>query len=339
MKTMKNNIDARAAYWVAHEDRGPLSAEQAAALEAWLNEDVRHRGAYARAHAVSLRYDRARALDRQAATAQAKSLPARWHSRWRPLAAAGAVLLLAGPLAVNFFATEAYETRLGQVLRMPLEDGSIVTLNSDSRIEVRFDDRIRNVRLLRGEAIFDVAKDRQHPFVVTAGDTEVTAVGTSFRVKRFAGTTDVLVREGIVEVAGADAPKPLRLVANTKTEVRAGARAVVAPTQVGEINRELAWRDGKIAFSGETLQRVAVEFSRYSRTPIRIPDPEVAKLRVVGLYSATDPVGFARAAAHTMGLEAVEKDGGVLLQKKPTEVSVQADGGNTAPAHRVPGDG
>lgn len=336
---MKNNIDARAAYWVAHEDRGPLSAEQVAALDAWLNEDVRHRGAYARAHAVSLRYDRARALDRQTAPAETTRLTARRRSHWRPLAAAAAVLLLAGPFAMRFFATDAYETRLGQVLRMPLEDGSIVTLNSNSRIEVRFDDRIRNVRLLRGEAIFDVAKDRAHPFVVTAGGTEVTAVGTSFRVRRLAGATDVLVREGIVEVAEASAPKPLRLVANTKTEVRPGARAVVAPTRVGEINRELAWRDGKIAFSGETLQRVAVEFSRYSRTPIRIPDPEVAKLRVVGLYSATDPVGFARAAAHTMDLEAVESDDGVLLQKKPPEILPHADGGNAAPAHQVPGDG
>lgn len=336
---MKNNIDARAAYWVAREDRGPMGADEEAALDAWLNEDIRHRGAYARAHAVSLRYDRARALDRQAPPTQATPRPARWRPGWRRLAAAAAVLLLAGPFAWSFLARDVHETRLGQVLRMPLEDGSIVTLNSDSRIEVRFDDRIRNVRLLRGEAIFDVAKDRSHPFVVTAGSTEVVAVGTSFRVRRSAGATDVLVREGIVEVVEADAPKPLRLVANTKAEVRRGEAAKAVPTRMGEVDRELAWRDGRIAFSGETLERVAIEFSRYSRTPIRIHDPEVAKLRVVGLYSATDPVGFAHAAARTMGLEAVEGSDGVLLRKRPTEIPARADGGKVAPEHPVPGDG
>src|SRR3546814_4407377 len=88
------------------------------------------------------------------------------------------------------------------LFRSPLRDGSAVTLNSNSEIDVDFDEGIRHVRLLRGEALFDVAKDSIRPFVVEADSTRVTAVGTSFTVNRVSGRdVQVLVREGVVELA------------------------------------------------------------------------------------------------------------------------------------------
>src|SRR3546814_15029131 len=95
-----------------------------------------------------------------------------------------------------------HATATGEILRVPLRDGSAVTLNSNSEIDVDFDEGIRHVRLLRGEALFDVAKDSSRPFVVEADSTRVTAVGTSFTVHRVSGRdVRVLVREGVVELA------------------------------------------------------------------------------------------------------------------------------------------
>src|SRR3546814_11809300 len=83
-----------------------------------------------------------------------------------------------------------HATATGEILRVPLRDGSAVTLNSNSEIDVDFDEGIRHVRLLRGEALFDVAKDSSRPFVVEADSPRVTAVGTSFTVNRVSGRSD-----------------------------------------------------------------------------------------------------------------------------------------------------
>lgn len=289
------------------------------ARDAWLAEDGRHRGAYARMCAISLRYERARALSAQQQGEGFPLIREAHIARRKPLAwitglAASVIACVLLTFYLQSGPRDVHSTRLGEVLRLPLQDGSIVTLNSNSEIRVKFDGKTRSISLLRGEAMFDVAKDKQHPFVVSAGDTWVRAVGTSFTVNRRDRVVNVLVREGIVKVvAGTQAP--LRLVANHKAQVGADDKPVVREVGDSEISRDLAWREGMIAFDGDTLAQAASEFSRYSSVRIVIDDPEIAGKRVVGLYSATDPVGFSRVVAQSMGLSAEESDGAVHLGK------------------------
>src|SRR5690606_6994409 len=106
--------------------------------------------------------------------------------------------------------------RLGEVLRVPLPDGSVVTLNSQSAVDVDFGKDARQLTLRHGEALFDVTKDHRRPFVVIAGDARVTAVGTSFSVLREKDLgVQVVVREGVVKVD--EAQSPPRLVAANST--------------------------------------------------------------------------------------------------------------------------
>ncbi|TQM03695.1 FecR family protein [Pseudoxanthomonas sp. 3HH-4] len=320
---MKNEIDAKAAEWVAREDAGPLSAEERQALQAWLSADSRHLGGYARMQAIMLHCERVYRGEAHVSSSVAARPLSFWQRahRWRVPAMAASVAL-AAVLSLYFFDQRSgmHNTRIGEISRVALNDGSVITMNTDSRVRVSFDDGRRNIELLRGEAMFDVAKDKQRPFVVSAGETRVVAVGTSFKVRRTQAALNVLVSEGIVRVEEGAAP-PIQLRAGDKALVPRRAEALVQKVDESEVNRELAWRDGMIAFSGETMDEVAQEFARYSAIRIRIADTEAAELRVVGLFSATDPIGFSRAAAQSMNLDVTQGDGEIVIRTKERKIN------------------
>jgi len=334
-KMNTKQIEQSAADWVAREDHGLLDAAEARRRDAWLAEDVRHLGAYARAHAVFTRLDRAGALGsgydpRRFATVAPRRARSSRRWLWWPGVAATLACVWLGLHALPEAESPRHATRIGEVLRLPLQDGSAVTLNSDSELRVHFDGTRRRIELLRGEALFDVAKDPRRPFEVEAGAGRVVAVGTSFTVQRGADQSlQVLVREGVVEVADVQ-PQAVRLTANHRASARRGLGVAVTPVPADELGRRLAWRDGMISFDGDTLAQAAAEFARYSQTRILIDDPSVAARRVVGLYSATDPAGFAHAVADSMGLRAEPAPGGIYLRRHGDSVS---DGGNAAATH------
>ena len=329
-----NRIDDQAVAWVAREDRGPLDALDQGKRDAWLRQDPRHLGAYARARAAFAGMDRASALGSGVDLRLFTTQPAGWL-RWRRLLpAVGAVAAACLLVVVSSwtFGSDHYSTRLGEVLRVPLPDGSVMTLNSQSMVDVDFGDGVRHLTLRRGEALFDVAKDHQRPFVVVAGDAKVTAIGTSFSVLRQKNQgVQVVVREGVVKVDEARAPSRL-VVANSTLLTDAKRAPKIDTLRPDEIGRRLAWRDGMIAFDGDTLQQAADKFARYSDLRILI-DPAVANRRVVGLYSATDPAGFARAVATSMRLQVNTTPDGIYLYGK--QQSDQRDGGTAPSAHQL----
>ncbi len=318
-------IDATAADWAARLDRGVLSPEDESALDAWLAGDPRRAGAFARARAVSLYSERAKALgpnfDPEAFKPNAVAFsPARRRLLWGTAAAAGiggAVLAGYGLMARG----EIYTTRRGEMRVVPLADGSVVNLNTASRIQVLYTKTQRTIHLDQGEALFDVAKDAARPFIVYAGDTAVRAVGTSFSVLRLADApVQVLVREGVVEIDRA-AAAPIRLSANMRavaplaTAVEALQPIKTMTVAPAEVERAVAWREGRIAFEGETLRQAVQDFSRYSDTRIVIDDPSVADEEITGLFQANDPVGFAQAAATSLSLHADIGDNQVVLRR------------------------
>ncbi|MEI9887587.1 MAG: FecR domain-containing protein [Rhizomicrobium sp.] len=308
-RTKSPEIDDRAAEWVARIDAGPLAPAEEQELNAWLEADVRHLGAFARARAVMLHSARARALGPNfdpdafvAARVVERSPP---MSRRRVLAMGGAAagiaaLAVSGGAALLLQGRSDYSTRIGETRVIPLEDGSVVTLNTDSEISVHFSEDTRLVRLVRGEALFDVAKNKKRPFIVDADGTSVRAVGTSFTVELLPGQpVKVLVREGVVEVKRPDqaAIAPVKLLANTRAITPKDAPIIAQRIAIAEVTRALSWRVGRLAFEGETLAQAASIFARYSETRIVIDDPAIAAKTITGLYVSNDPVGFSRAVA------------------------------------------
>lgn len=321
-------IDDAAAAWVARNDAGQLSAEDRAALDAWLAQDRRHAGAYARARAVfalSGRAETASAQQGPAPDAPHERLPmqlARPRRRWAGAAVAAAALLATAIGSIAWLRPapqDRFATAQGEVRRLSLDDGSTLTLNTASRAHVYWSDAERRVRLLEGEALFDVASDPQRPFIVESAATTVRAVGTSFTVRRFeADRIEVVVREGVVAVDSLDSPgsPSTELVANMRALDQPGMAPTVEPFGEDLVTQHLAWREGMIAFDGDTLADAAREFARYSATPLRVDDAEVAQLRVVGLFASNDPAGFARAAALSLGLETEIDEDGIRLRAR-----------------------
>lgn len=319
-RVTSQEIDAVAAEWAARIDRGPLSPEDDKRLEMWLSADDRRRGAFMRMRAISLHTERAKALganyDPKHFLPKADAGPRRISRRavWVGLVAIAASGI--GVVGLTLRQPELYETRIGETRIVTLEDGSVITLNTSSRIRVAFNEERRRVTLDEGEALFDVAKDKARPFVVHAGEAFVTAVGTSFTVKRLeSAPVEVMVREGIVDVSARDSARPVRMAANTR--MSATAIKTIAPSSIspGDISRELAWSAGRIAFEGDTLAQAAQTFARYSDTRIIIDDPDVAREEISGLFSMNDPVSFARAAAASLGLQATVGPGEVRLSR------------------------
>lgn len=155
---------------------------------------------------------------------------------------------------------------------------------------------------------------------VRASDCLVVTAGGGFRVRKLKDAPlDILVHQGRVDLApqGAGAGGPVVLETNTRLVVSQGASAGAPsrpqPVEPGAVTRELAWRDGKIAFQGETLAQAAAAFGHYSDIRIVIKDPALAREPVTGLFSANDPVGFGRAVAGVFGVAVVERDGAVIV--------------------------
>lgn len=291
-----HRIDQEAAQWAAKIDAGTLSKEAGAAFDAWLESDVRCPGAYARMRAVSLMTEQARALG----TGFEAPLATPSSRRWFIAAGAVAAVLLA-TVGYHFApsATEHYVSTIGEMKTIKLEDGSILTLNTQSEVTVHYTRTRRQLELIHGEAIFAVAKNKERPFVVTAGDTNVRAVGTSFSVSRV-GAIKILVQEGTVEVGknSTEASPALRVPHNSGAITQEGAASIrTFALSNAELYRDLAWRDGHLAFEGQTLAEAAAEFSRYSDMKIVILDKKLAAEEIAGRFRATDPIGFARNAA------------------------------------------
>lgn len=300
-------IEAEAARWLARHDAGPLSPEDAAAFETWRAADPRRLGAYIRLQAVSARLDRAGALSGlEAAT------PRR---RWA-MAAAGmaAVALLAVWPAAGYLREQRFSTDVGQQYRTALADGSLIELNTATKVAVDLRPEVREVRLRTGEAVFEVAKDKARPFIVRTDYGDVRAVGTVFSV-RTEGGFEVAVAEGLVEV---------RREGKVVAKVGAGEIYRLAPEgpavqQAGQgeaIERSMAWREGKVVFAGETLAEAATELNRYNRTKVEIADPKVAAIEVGGYFRATDPAGFAAALERSFPIRAEQRGGVIMLTSR-----------------------
>jgi transmembrane sensor len=303
---MSADLDRIAADWVAREDRRDLTPAEVAERDAWLAADERRQGAYVRAHAAWSMMDRGRAMASEAAPARRWPLATR-----RELIAASAVgaLGLAGALAASRMGLQTYRTERGEIRHVPLGDGSSAAINTASRIEVALEGDRRLVKLARGEAWFDVARDRNRPFLVEARDVRIRASDGAFSVRRLTEGAEVIVAKGVVECwTTAEPGRVLRLPAGTKMQFARAVPEIPQALAPAKVARLLAWREGMVGLDGETLAEAAAEFNRYNDRQIVIADAQLGQERLVGYFRANDPDSFVRAAAQTLGAQVSTTD-------------------------------
>jgi transmembrane sensor len=329
--------DEQAVAWCMRMAEGPLSSQEQSALDAWLAQPG-HREAFAEAVAVwqgierfsdqpELIHARSRALEdfRHANSRRwARQLSSGW--RWSTGVAAAVLLGIFAAFYMLGDTSSVYETGIGERRVAVLEDGSKLSMDAATRIEVRFTDERRKLQLLSGRAKFDVAKDPLRPFSVTAAGKLVVAVGTSFSVERLQEQIRVVLYEGHVEVleqtSAIAKPHPLRfdasVAANERTllpgrELIASIEQPSAKILPADIPRSLSWEAGQLNFVNEPLASAVERMNRYSKERLEMGDAQVAALSVNGVFTAGDIDAFIEGVTTFSPVEVVHRSGTRVL--------------------------
>jgi len=188
-----------------------------------------------------------------------------------------------------------YATLKGQRGDFKLPDGSRLTLDTDSKVDVAFAPERRNLHLVRGRAFFNVKHDPQRPFAVQAAGREVVALGTRFDVRVDPGLVRVVLVEGSVSVQSANtASPPTVLHPGEQLTDRSGLIPIISAARVDEA---LNWQRGFVTFEDDTLAAAAAELNRYGGDQLVVRDPRVAGLHVTGMFRAGDAARFGRTLA------------------------------------------
>ena len=299
--------------WLLRIQAGSLDSEELAQWLQWYDADSANRSAFEKVQAT---FESIHALPQSERSAWASRLnaleqPERswlpfllpWFSRrvWAT-AFTFAIALIAGLVVWQLgrhgsVETSAFKTERATHRDISLPDGSHVRLGAKSQLFVNFTSQARYVVLEGGEAFFNVAKDKERPFLVQAGEVTVRAVGTEFNVRRVMDKTIVAVTEGVVEVrqslrpddrkprqaASRSASKAIRVVAGEQVSIDPAA-AVVSVKQI-DSEAVIGWQEGRLEFVDEPLGMVIETINRYSHREIVITDKAVSELHFSGTVS------------------------------------------------------
>ncbi len=299
-------IEQTAATWLVQREQPEWSAEQQAALELWLAENMAHKVAF-------WRLEIGWAATERLAAVRAPGTPERSWFRWLvPALAIAASLLIVCTITVlalrgNDGATNdlvKVATAVGAREQVDLVDGSRVTLNTASAMRASVAKGRREVWLDRGEAFFDVAHDARRPFTVFAGGRKVTVLGTKFSIRRDGDVTIVTVAQGRVRVEDGAAADDQRAAVITAGDVIVARGTSMLLTKRSDqwVEDSLSWRQGVLTFDQVTLDDAVREFNRYNKRQIRIGDPQAAAIRIGGSFDAHDVDAFARLLRTAFGL-------------------------------------
>jgi transmembrane sensor len=270
-----------------------------------------------------------------------------WITRSSPrirfAAAAAMAVVVIGASAGYFMTRNVYTTAVGEQRSILLPDGSTIDMNGRSKVRVRLAAGSRAVELMEGEALFRVAKDKTRPFIVSASDTRVRAVGTEFAVNRLRRELLVTVVDGTVAVSvptlrsrtaarGAAAVPPravsgepgsvvaalapasdeVLLNAGQQLAVPTAGSALPQPRSV-DVEGAIAWTHRRLVFDSTALEDVVAEFNRHSRRTLVIEGNGLRDVDISGAFSSTDVGPFLRFLRAQPGIEVTEESDRIVI--------------------------
>lgn len=326
-------IEAQAAEWLVRLDDEEATKRDRDAFRKWLEQSAHHRATFERLRADWGVLDRLEDLnDYAATTGQVQRRPRVSQRGWRWVAALAASLVLAvgvfGPGAVREYLLVSdddetlHQTMIGERKSVRLADGTLVELNTNTLIQTHYSATARDVRLVQGEAYFDVVPDASRPFSVLAGKGVVTAVGTAFTVRMREEKVDVVVSTGQVALAVFDQVSPggarqlARLKAGQDAQIAREEVAQVRDLDLEELSHKLSWRSGILAFRGEPLADVVADMSRYTPIKIEIEDESLRTLPVDGYFRIGEIEAMLEALEIMAGLRIERLDTNHILLTK-----------------------
>jgi len=309
------DITAEASAWIAQLETGDLSEADLEALREWMLRSPRHAAEIRRLANLSMELNVLTEFSEALHEVRENYHPVLKSNRDRPIFGSfgviGLVVVLTIVLSLVFYISNRkiefespvlVSTSIGDYRDIELSDGSLVKLNTNSQIEIAYNKQSRRVRLVKGEAYFDVLSNSDRPFLVYAGERAVRAVGTAFTVRLIGEEFGVTVEEGKVELAETRANIVTKSIHNSvdpdiqfesQVILNAGQSITVLPAQneipvttmsKRQLQRKLSWKNGFHDFSNTPLEEVVKEISRYSPMQIEITDPAIRELKFGGIF-------------------------------------------------------
>lgn len=283
------------------------------------------------------------AVEANVATEVMSATGACLRQRRRRRMAWGGALVAVGLLGVAYYSVQRTTPPVGPapiraVVDMPdrqvLPDGSVVELKDGSRISIAFEPLVRRVDLIAGEAHFQVAKNKDRPFVVSIGNLEVRAVGTAFSIQRNEGSVEVLVTEGRVALdqrtvhPGEEGAQSEKAEAPTTiATLDAGHRATIGisgPSEEAsapaiesvserEVSERLSWRIPRLEFTQTPLVEVVAMINQHGGARLSLGDHSLAGVRISGVLRADHIETLLRLLEAEDGIKAERRPGGEIV--------------------------
>jgi transmembrane sensor len=312
-QTLRRKARAEAAAWTVRLHGPHRSPELEAAFRTWLSASAENARQFERVTEV---WDAASGVPRGGLTRLGSWRQGGLRGVWLRVAAVAVVCMIAVFAWYRYGFAGVYRTGVGEQRVVRLEDGTRISMNSATRIEVDFARLRRHVVLGDGEAYFEVAHNPARPFVVSAGGHDVTALGTTFLVRYDPTCTAVTLVEGKVTVSNTAAPPAER--GDTSGSARRplaltpGERLLLAPNtapsvDLPRIDALIAWRRGEVVLDKTPLTDAVAEMNRYEDEKLIIDSPEVGTLPISGIYHTGDSDGFAQTVARLYRLQISRK--------------------------------
>jgi len=314
----QHDIQEQASLWISRLDRD-LSDAETEQLGFWLEQSPKHHQTLLEMAAY---WDDLTALNQLSTLFPLRASTKKGNRRYARFAIAASLVLVSllslNNLSLNNFWSsqgvhqannQSFNTTVGEQANFMLPDGTKIHLNTDSNVTVAYTLGHRKLTLLKGEASFDVAKDKNRPFTVIVGSQSFTALGTVFNVqKNDDKAMELVVTEGRVLIAKAqqsvaqlsemidqDSAGSLDatiVISGEKAVIASDIEAPVIKVPLQQLQRDLAWQQGMLIFEGEPLDQALIEVSRYTATKFNIMEPHLAKLKVAGYFKAGDIDGL-----------------------------------------------
>lgn len=287
-------IQEQALDWFTRTCLGQLSVEQQQERDHWRAQHPEHERAY---QALAATWKLADALPKAAMHTwlQQNEQKAKQRSRRRIVAwgggalamlSMGVMLPIVWPSQPLF--SDVVASAKGQRREVLLPDGSKILLNTDSEVAIAYYADKREVKFVRGEALFSVLPDVHRPFTVSSAELDVRVVGTQFSVRQENRLTSVVVREGVIELFPSHGGDTAGVRVSAGYAVSASDTAIGNPQQTA-VESALAWQRGRLVFQDNALAEVVRELNRYVDVPIQVQDRALARLRISGTVSVESP--------------------------------------------------
>lgn len=332
MNSPRHEADDQAAAWDARLRGARSTTRSHLDFQTWLDESPENRAAHERLQ-TALKLLRAHADQPEMAALRDEARSGVNYSNRRRLlggAAVALVIIMFGSRiwmqggwsssALMGHGTE-YSTAVDEQAKVTLADGSVVTLDAGTKLVVRLTSSRRDISLLAGHALFKVAKDTHRPFVVSAHDRTITALGTLFDVRLYPHGLKVILATGAVAIRSIKSGDGMPAILKPSQRFLENEATGTSNIDSVDADKAISWADGRLFFDNDTLDAVATEMNQYSPRHKLVIDPSVANIKINGMFHTNDLPSFAEALEATLPVQAhLEDDGRIVISRRRNDI-------------------